>query len=174
MKKNQKLAFSIVFLLASMSLLAYAAVPLYKIFCQVTGFAGTTQISETYYHKQKGTRDIIVRFDANVSPDLDWKFEANQAKVTVKPGENTLVFYTAKNNSSEDVIGTATYNVTPDGAGIYFNKIQCFCFEEQLLKAGQEMQMPVSFFIDPSLEKDPDLKNLGQITLSYSFFKVEK
>lgn len=157
-----------------MFVLAYAAVPLYKIFCQVTGFGGTTQVSETYYHAKKGTKTIKVSFDANVQPNLKWSFQPNQRSVEVKTGENALIFYNAKNISDKNIIGTAIYNVTPDAAGQYFNKIQCFCFEEQLLKKGQAMQMPVSFYIDPEFENDPDLKDVSQITLSYSFFKVKE
>ena len=166
-----KLGLLLFTLSIGMLMLAYASFPLYNLFCKVTGYGGTVQVvnlSAPY----KGTKEIIIKFDANVLPELPWKFYPKQKDVKLKVGENALVFYYAENLSDEDIIGTSVYNVTPSKAGIYFNKIHCFCFEEQLLKAGEKVLMPVSFFIDPELENDPDLDDTSTITLSYSFFKV--
>ncbi|MEY3196674.1 MAG: hypothetical protein RLZZ59_40 [Pseudomonadota bacterium] len=170
-KQNKKMALAVLALLMSMTLLSFAAVPIYNLFCKVTGFGGTTQ--RVYVNSSIiGTKKITVHFDSNVAPDLKWRFIPMQRSVDMIPGENVLVFYYSKNLSNEDIVGTALYNVTPQKAGKYFNKIHCFCFEEQLLKAGQEVNMPVTFYIDPEIEKDPDTKDIEEITLSYSFFRV--
>ena len=148
---------------------AYAAVPLYKIFCQVTGYGGTTQRAETGASKILD-RKIIVRFDANVRKSLHWKFEPVERTKTVRIGETTLAFYRATNLSDKPVTGMASFNVAPEIAGAYFSKIECFCFTEQTLQPGQSVDMPVSFFVDPELVKDPDAKILSEITLSYTFY----
>lgn len=171
MKKPFNLTFALISLLLSMILLTFAAAPIYNLFCKVTGFGGTTQRSYEL-SRIKGKRDIIVKFDANVEPALPWKFIPKQNSVTVKPGENALIFYYSENLSKDDIVGTAVYNVMPSKAGKYFNKIHCFCFEEQLLNAGEKAMMPVSFFLSPELEQDPDMDDVGSITLSYSFFKI--
>ena len=152
--------------------LSYAAVPLYRIFCQVTGYAGTTQRADM---APRGIleRTMLVRFDANVARDLDWKFKPGQRSIKLRIGEEKLAFYSATNTSDEPITGTATFNVTPAVAGSYFNKIACFCFTEQTLKPGETVQMPVSFFIDPDMLKDPDMRNVEEITLSYTFFEVK-
>tara|TARA_A100001015_G_scaffold307794_1_gene404280 strand:- start:501 stop:995 length:495 start_codon:yes stop_codon:yes gene_type:complete len=121
-----------------------------------------------------GSKELLVRFDANIDKDLPWKFTPKQKNISVKSGENTLVFYYAENISDSDIIGTAIYNVTPYKAGKYFNKIHCFCFEEQLIKAGEKILMPVSFFIDPAIDDDPYLKDVDTITLSYSFYFIRQ
>jgi cytochrome c oxidase assembly protein subunit 11 len=152
--------------------LAFAAVPLYQMFCQATGYAGTTQRAT----KASATvleRTVTVRFDATVGPNLPWTFEPVQREVTVKFGETSLAFYRATNNSSKPVVGTATFNVTPDQVGVYFNKLECFCFTEQRLEPGESVDMPVSFFIDPAMVTDKDAAHIGQITLSYTFFPVD-
>ena len=172
MIKNNKLAFSIVLLVVGMLLLSFASVPLYNLFCKVTGYGGTTRYSAKASSKV-GKKFIKIRFDANVDRNLPWEFRAEQNEVTVKVGENNLIFYTAENKSDKNIIGTSVYNVTPHKAAIYFNKIQCFCFEEQLLKSKQRMVMPVSFFIDANIEDDPNLQDVDTITLSYTFYKVE-
>lgn len=171
MTQKSNLTFVIICLLLSMTLLTFASVPIYSLFCKVTGYGGTTQRG---YPSSllKGKRDITVTFDANVNPDLPWIFVPKQSEVTIKPGENTLVFYYAENKSERDIIGTAVFNVTPSKAGQYFNKIHCFCFEEQLLKAGEKAMMAVSFFLDPALEEDKNMRDVDRITLSYSFFKI--
>ncbi|MBP7190345.1 MAG: cytochrome c oxidase assembly protein [Rickettsiaceae bacterium] len=168
-----RLVTALLCLLASMVMLTIASAPIYNLFCKATGFGGTTKQS-TIIPSVKGKRNIIVRFDANVSPDLPWNFIPKQKSVTLKPGENTLVFYWAENLASHDIIGTAIYNVSPAKAGQYFNKVHCFCFEEQLLKAGGKMMMPVSFFLSPELEDDPEMNDVTEIILSYSFFMVRK
>jgi cytochrome c oxidase assembly protein subunit 11 len=153
--------------------MAYAAVPLYRMFCEATGYGGTTQRvavpSDTVLD-----RVMRVRFDANVASGLAWSFEPAQRTVDVRIGENTLVFYRATNRSGQPVAGSATFNVTPEVAGIYFNKLECFCFKEQLLAAGETIEMPVSFYVDPAIVKDKDAGRLSEITLSYTFYPVER
>jgi cytochrome c oxidase assembly protein subunit 11 len=153
---------------------ATAASPtLYKIFCQVTGYGGTTQRvvvpSATVLD-----RIINVRFDANVSPHLAWKFEPVQHTLDVKLGENALAFFRATNLSDKPLTGTAAFNVAPDTMGLYFNKIQCFCFTEQTLQPGQSVEMPVTFFVDPKMLDDRDTKDLANVTLSYVFYPANK
>ncbi|MEM1039729.1 MAG: cytochrome c oxidase assembly protein [Pseudomonadota bacterium] len=152
--------------------MSYAAVPLYAWFCQVTGYGGTTQRAEAPTG-QVLDKVITVRFDANVSNDLAWTFEAKQRDVQVKIGEQKQVSYMARNDGRTASFGTATFNVTPGVAGAYFNKIQCFCFTEQELKPGQSIDMPVVFFVDPEIMNDPLLKDTKEITLSYTFFPDE-
>ncbi len=171
---NLKLAAAIFMLFCSMLILAFASVPIYNLFCKATGFGGTTKRQEVFVKKTKGTRQIIVEFDANIDKNLPWHFKPKHRKAKVTTGENVLIFYESENLSTKDIIGTSIYNVTPDKAGKYFVKIHCFCFEEQLLKAGQKMLMPVSFYLDPALEKDPEMSGIENITLSYSFFKVKE
>ncbi|MBH69561.1 MAG: cytochrome c oxidase assembly protein [Rhodospirillaceae bacterium] len=158
-------------LVICMAALSYASVPLYKLFCQVTGYGGTTQVA-TNLPSTRVDRDITVRFDANVNPALDWKFTPTQNAMKLSPGQSALAFFRVENMGSEPVVGTATFNVTPDKAGLYFNKIECFCFQEQILEPDQSMDMPVSFFIDPELTQDPNLDDVTTITLSYTFFKA--
>ena len=152
-----------------MAALSYASVPLYKIFCQATGFGGTTQVA-TAAPQVASAGEISVRFDANASTDMGWNFRAAQNTLTVKIGEPTMAHYTATNMSSDTVTGTAKFNVTPTAAGIYFNKIQCFCFTKQTLKPGQTVDFPVQFFVDPAILEDADAKGIREITLSYSFY----
>lgn len=151
--------------------MSYAAVPLYQMFCQVTGLGGTTQRAD----KPSDVildRKVTVRFDANVSPKLGWKFEPVQRTVEANIGENVLVFYRATNISDKPIKGTATFNVAPDAAGLYFSKIECFCFTEQTLAAGESVEMPVSFYVDPALVTDPESSRIREITLSYTFYPV--
>lgn len=171
-KPNNNIAFAIVALIFSMLLLSFASVPIYNLFCKVTGFGGTTQRTKAFIRVDKGARNIRVEFDANVDPKLPWRFVPKHRSTNVVTGENALIFYESENFSNRDIIGTSVYNVTPLKAGKYFVKIHCFCFEEQLLKAGQKILMPVTFFIDPEIEKDPEMDDVDRITLSYSFFKV--
>jgi cytochrome c oxidase assembly protein subunit 11 len=153
--------------------LAFASVPLYRLFCQVTGFGGTTQRAERPSTEVLDRR-ITVRFDANVGPGLSWEFQPVVPTMDVKIGENALAFYRATNRSSKTIVGTATFNVTPDQVGSFFNKIECFCFTEQKLEPGESVEMPVSFFIDPAIVKDLDGSRVRNITLSYTFFPVDK
>ena len=152
---------------------AYAAVPLYQIFCQVTGFGGTTQRADVSPDKTLDQK-ITVAFDANVNSSLSWEFSPVQHSQTIRIGEQKLAFYKATNTTSRPLTGTATFNVTPAGAGVYFSKIECFCFTEQTLQPGQSVDMPVSYFVDPDIVDDPDMKSVKTITLSYTFFAVDE
>jgi cytochrome c oxidase assembly protein subunit 11 len=151
---------------------AYAAVPLYDMFCRLTGFGGTPLVA-TAAPQRVLDRTIKVRFDGNVSAGLDWRFRPVQREIEVKVGETALAFFRAKNMSSKAQWGMATYNVTPDITGAYFNKMHCFCFDKQQLQAGEEVDMPVQFFIDPSIADEASLNGIDTITLSYTFFAAE-
>ena len=155
---------------------AFASVPLYKLFCQVTGFAGTTARAAEGTEAPGAVqgRIVNVRFDANTSPALPWKFKPEHPVDRIAVGARDLTFFTAKNTSNVPLTGTATFNVTPVQAGQYFTKIQCFCFTEQTLAPGEEMRMPVVFYVDPKTIDDPATKDISEITLSYTFFPVEK
>ena len=150
--------------------LSFASVPLYRVFCQVTGFGGTTQRAERA-PGQVADRLIAVRFNADVNQGMVWKFQPLQRSVQVRVGEETLIAYRATNPSSRAIVGVATFNVQPDKAGEYFDKIACFCFNEQRLEPGQTVDMPVSFFIDPKMLDDPNMADVNTITLSYTFFE---
>ncbi|RPF70840.1 cytochrome c oxidase assembly protein [Aurantiacibacter spongiae] len=159
--------------------LGYAAVPLYQLFCQVTGFGGTTQrASEAEAETaaalaaSAGGRTYSIRFDANVGRDMPWTFRPVQVTDTITIGQRDLATFTAKNNSSQPVTGNATFNVEPEQAGRYFNKIQCFCFTEQTLQPGQEVRMPVLYYVDPAALDDPNMDGVEQITLSYTFHRA--
>jgi len=170
-KNIRTLAFLGAFV-AGMGGLAYASVPLYEIFCRVTGYGGTTQVAAAESN-QVIERTLKIRFDSNVNPALGWAFDPVLKSMDLKVGENALAFYQAENETDDVIVGTATFNVTPDKAGLYFNKVECFCFTEQVLKPGQRVDMPVSFFIDPSIVEDPNLDDVTTITLSYTFFRAE-
>ena len=172
MSRNGRLVIVTISLWCSMFLLAFASVPLYNIFCKVTGFGGTTQIS-LRLPESVGERKITVRFDSNIDRSLDWRFDPLQSSVDVMTGESGLAFYEAENLSDQPLLGMAVYNVTPEKAGKYFHKVHCFCFEEQLLLPNQKLMMPVSFYIDPSIEKDKSLDKVDTITLSYTFFRLK-
>ena len=152
---------------------AYAAVPLYTWFCRVTGFAGTTQVAASG-PAQVLDRKITVRFDANVSGGLPWRFEPEQTAIEAKIGEVVTVMYRVTNESARETVGQAVYNVTPLTVGAYFQKINCFCFTEQRLKPGETRDMPVVFYVDPALARDSDQAGLDTITLSYSFYPVRQ
>jgi cytochrome c oxidase assembly protein subunit 11 len=162
-------------ILAALSLIiarVVARVPLYSLFCNVTGFGGTPRINATAPAGPAQSRTITVRFDSNVMKGLPWSFAPNQAAQTVRLGEPSLASFTATNKGGEAIVGTAAFNVTPAKAGIYVNKIQCFCFSEQKLNAGQTMEMPVQYYIDPAIASDPNTSDITAITLSYSFFRT--
>lgn len=144
---------------------------LYSAFCEATGFNGTTQRADRAPGAVPG--QVKVEFDANVHPGLPWRFEPEQNEVTIAPGAKTKIFYRAENLSGRSITGQAVYNVSPDTVGKYFKKIQCFCFSEQTLKPGEKVDMPVIFFVDPAIKKDPDTKDVHEITLSYTFYPVE-
>ena len=171
--KNLRIAVTALGISVGMLGLAYASVPLYRIFCQVTGFGGTTQRADAAPQRAT-TTPISVRFDANTSSKLNWAFHAVQPTMTVKIGEQNMAYFRAKNISDEVLTGSAVFNVTPPTAGIYFNKIQCFCFTEQTLKPGESIDMPVVFFLDPAMVEDADLDEVSTITLSYTFFPVKQ
>jgi cytochrome c oxidase assembly protein subunit 11 len=152
---------------------SYAAVPFYNWFCRVTGFNGTTQVATQAPAGQLG-RKITVRFDANVSGGLPWKFAPERTSIEVRLGEVVTVLYNATNESARETIGQAGYNVSPLTVGAYFDKINCFCFTEQRLQAGERREMPVVFYVDPALAKDADGKDLDTITLSYTFYPARQ
>lgn len=170
---DKNLVKSLIFMVFGMIFLTFASVPIYNIFCKVTGIGGTTKESSTGSFV-KGKREITVRFDSNVEKGLHWDFYPKQKEVHITTGDNNLVFYEARNNDKKNIVGTAIYNVTPLKAGKYFNKIHCFCFEEQMLESKKKVLMPVSFFIDADFDKDPDMIDVNTITLSYSFFKIRE
>jgi cytochrome c oxidase assembly protein subunit 11 len=167
-RKNAVVVAVLLSILGGMGTLVYFAVPLYQLFCQVTGFGGTTRVAAAA-PDAAGAAAITVRFDANVAPDLPWTFVAPKP-VTLRLGEERLVAFEAANLGDEPILGTATFNVTPFKAGEYFNKIQCFCFTEQLLMPGESKEFPVTFFVDPAIADDPNAADISAITLSYTFF----
>lgn len=157
-------------IVGGMTTLVSYSVPLYRLFCAVTGANGTTQ-RVARDDAQRSARVVTVFFNTDVDPALPWRFRPLQRKVTVHLGEETPVFFEAENLSDQDIVGHATFNVTPDKAGLYFKKIQCFCFTEERLGAHKTVEMPVEFFVDPRLATDPDTQDVDQITLSYTFFR---
>jgi cytochrome c oxidase assembly protein subunit 11 len=172
-RANRRVALVMVGVTIAMAGMAYAAVPLYRLFCQVTGYGGTTQRAEAA-PPQVGERVITVRFNAEIgSADLPWKFEPEEREAVVHVGEQRLTFYRATNMSNEPVVGVASFNVTPFKAGPYFEKVACFCFDEQTLDPRESVEMGVSFFVDPAIDKDPNLRDVKTITLSYTFFRAK-
>jgi cytochrome c oxidase assembly protein subunit 11 len=170
--RNARTAWTLVLVVGGMLGLAYAAVPLYEMFCKVTGFGGTPMVA------QSGDRPVIartvsVRFDSNTDPNLPWRFEPLQREIKVQLGEEKLVHFRATNVSQRPIVGTAIFNVTPERSAIWFNKVQCFCFNEQLLQPGQSVDMPVVFFVDPEMAKDRRYDDIRTITLSYTFFEAK-
>jgi len=154
--------------------LAYASVPLYRLFCQVTGFGGTTMRVDENAAPNAVDKVIKVRFDANVAPGLAWTFKPVQTQATVRIGERKMAFYQATNLTDKPITGMATYNVSPDTAGGYFMKIHCFCFDQQTLQPGETVDMPVSYYIDPAILEDASARRIDEITLSYTFFPQEE
>lgn len=153
--------------------LVYASVPLYKTFCQQTGYAGTPKVSQSIENLGPiaGSRPVRVSFVADVSKCLPWKFVPEQKSISVRPGQTALAFYSAKNEGSREIVGMATYSVMPSKAAEYFNKIQCFCFEEQQLSPGEQVDMPIFFYLDPEFAMDPKMENVEDIVLGYTFFE---
>jgi cytochrome c oxidase assembly protein subunit 11 len=170
--RNRRVALFAALFVAAMVGVAFASVPLYRLFCEATGFDGTTGRALKAPGAVAG--QIGVRFDANVDPKLAWRFEPEQERVAIKPGAKTQIFYDATNLTARTITGQAVFNVTPLQAGKYFRKIACFCFTEQTLKPGEKVRMPVVFFVDPKLRTDPDTNDIDEITLSYTFYPVEK
>lgn len=153
--------------------MAYAAVPLYKMFCQATGYGGTTRRATQQYANRVLDRDIVVRFDANIA-GVPWDFQPVDRSMTMKIGETVQAHYQATNKFDRPVTGRATFNVQPELAGPYFNKVECFCFTDTTLKPGETLDMPVVFYVDPDIVNVPELKDVKTITLSYTMFPVEK
>ena len=171
-RRNAATAGLLLTVVAAMLGLTAASVPLYRLFCQVTGFGGTTQRTSVAPDHEVADRLITVRFDANTAPELGWAFEPVQSSVTVHPGEEKLIAYRATNLTNEPITGTATFNVTPAKTGIYFDKLQCFCFTRQHLDPGQSAELSVKFFVDPDIASDPNTRDVDTITLSYTMFRA--
>jgi cytochrome c oxidase assembly protein subunit 11 len=173
-RENSRMAITLLVLAGGMIGLSFASVPLYQLFCQVTGYGGTTITATTKPTKAVASNApvITVLFDSNVDSTLPWSFTPDQNKIKVRIGEESLASYTVKNWGDREIVGNATFNVTPHKAGQYFQKIECFCFTEQKLVPGQEMSMPVSFFVDPEILEDSSAMDVRNITLSYTFFRA--
>lgn len=169
---NRRILVILAVVVVAMVGLAYASVPLYQLFCQVTGYGGTTQISGDAAVEILPDHPVRVRFDANTNPALNWRFEAVDAPVTLNPGEEVVINYRATNLGDTASAGTSTYNVTPVKAGPHFMKIDCFCFIEQTLQPGESVLMPVRFYIDPDIASEPGTADIDEIILSYTFFPV--
>ena len=178
-RAKRRTGFMAALLAVAMIGLAYASVPLYRLFCQATGFGGTTGVAEAAalpgadQLRALGGRTIKIRFDANVAPGMTWTFAPVDREAMIRIGEKRLGFFTATNLSAAPTTGRAVFNVSPDVAGAYFRKIECFCFTEQTLAGGETVQMPVTYFIDPAILDDPDARKIDEITLSYTFVPAE-
>lgn len=172
MKRESRTVAILVGVVLTMGALSWAAVPFYDWFCRVTGYGGTTQVS-TAAPDEILDEKVRVRFDANVNPNLEWTFRPMQTSMELRIGENALAFYEAINTSDETITGTASYNVAPEVAGFFFDKIECFCFTEQTLAPGERIEMPVSFYVDPAIVNDRDANRVRDITLSYTFHRTE-
>jgi cytochrome c oxidase assembly protein subunit 11 len=170
-QRNRTVAMRAALFGVAMLALAFASVPLYRLFCQVTGFGGTTQVADRAPGAVPG--QIGVRFDANIAGGLPWRFEPVQATVRIQPGARTVVNYRSTNLVARPTTGRAIFNVTPGKAGQYFSKIECFCFTEQTLRGGQSVDMPVVFYVDPKIREDEATRTIDEITLSYTFYPVE-
>ena len=168
---NLWMALSLTSIMLAMLGASFAAIPLYRVFCAVTGYGGTPQIGPEV-SSGVSAASITVRFNADVDSGLPWKFAPEQDKVTLKLGGQQVAFYTARNDAATPVTGIALYNVTPDKVGKYFHKTACFCFNQQTLSPGQEMQFPVSFWVDPAIATDPGTADVHVITLSYTFYRT--
>ncbi len=174
-RRNRRTLVAMAGIGLAMLALGFASVPLYRIFCQTTGFGGTTQraAADVKLTPVAG-RTMSIRFDSNVQPGMPWEFRPEHRTDTVTVGARDLAIFIAKNLSDKPVTGTASFNVTPTQAGAYFTKIQCFCFTQQTLQPGEEVRMPVIYYVDPKILRDPDNKDTQQITLSYTFYPVEQ
>ncbi len=174
-RRNRRTFVAMVGVGLAMLGLGFASVPLYRIFCQQTGFNGTTQRADAGVTVQQATgHRLSIRFDSNVQPGMPWQFKPEHPTQTVTVGAKSMAIFVAKNMSDRPVTGTASFNVTPTQAGAYFTKIECFCFTQQTLQPGQEVRMPVLYYVDPKILADPDNKDTQEITLSYTFYPVEQ
>lgn len=171
-RKNRRVVLILTALVFGMVGVSFAAVPLYDLFCRVTGYGGTTQVADDYSDVVLD-RTVKVRFNGVVNPNLPWDFSPEANEMEVHLGQTGLISYSAKNNGDHPIVGTAIYNVSPPKAGLYFQKVQCFCFENQILMPNQEMQMPISFFVDPAMDEDSNLDDVKLITLSYTFYPAK-
>ena len=171
-QNHAKTVWKLLGVVAFMGALGFASVPLYDLFCRVTGYGGTTSTAT-------GDSDVIldqtilIRFDASTASDMEWEFEAPTEPMEIRIGETGMAFYTAYNPTDRTIAGTAAYNVTPFAAGLYFSKIACFCFTEQVLEPGERVEMPVTFYVDPEIVNDPDARHIPAITLSYTFYETD-
>ena len=170
-RRNRRLGLGVAGFVAGMVGLAFASVPLYQMFCRVTGYNGTVQTAGLAA-PGAGEQAVNIRFNATTHPSLAWRFAPAQGTMKLRVGEEGLAFYQARNLSEAPATGVATYNVTPEVVGKYFHKTACFCFERQTLEAGQEMDMPLSFWVDPRIAQDPNTSGIRTITVSYSFFRT--
>jgi cytochrome c oxidase assembly protein subunit 11 len=170
-RRNRRTAIAIFGVVAGMVGVSFASVPLYDLFCSVTGYNGTPQIGASVA-PGAGEQVMTIRFNANTQPNLPWRFAPEQASVQVKVGEEQLAFYKARNLAEGPVEGISTYNVTPEVVGRYFHKTACFCFEAQTLAPGQEVDMPLSFWVDPKIAEDPNTRGIHTITVNYTFFRT--
>lgn len=173
-QKNRRSGLMLAGIVAGMVGLSYASVPLYQLFCQVTGYGGTTQVSAAAPGAAASATIREVRFNGHVIPGLDWSFEPPKETFNVRPGQETTIYYTATNLADEPTTGTSSFNVTPNKIGPYFMKIECFCFIEQTLQPGESVKMPVVFYLDPEIDTDINTIETPEITLSYTFFPVKK
>ena len=173
-KNNLKITFSLIFLVSFMFFLTFAAVPLYKLFCQVTGYGGTPKIVNVKDQINISKKKIKIEFNSDVNKKLNWSFKPEQRSMESKIGDSILAFYKAKNNGNKSITGIATYNILPFEAAQYFNKVDCFCFENQTLEPGEEVLLPINFYIDPKILDDPNVKHLNSIILSYTFFQSDE
>ena len=173
-KNNLKITFSLIFLVSFMFFLTFAAVPLYKLFSQVTGYGGTPKIVNFKDQIDISEKKIKIEFNSDVNKKLNWSFKPEQRSIESKIGDSILAFYKAKNNGNKSITGIATYNILPFEAAKYFNKVDCFCFENQTLEPGEEVVLPINFYIDPKILDDPSVKHLNSIVLSYTFFQSDE
>jgi cytochrome c oxidase assembly protein subunit 11 len=171
-RRNARTALTVLGVVVGMIGLSYASVPLYRLFCQVTGFGGTPLISDRLPETVLD-RTVTIRFNADVGANMPWIFQPEQRQVKVRLGQKGLIAFHATNTTASPMTGTALYNVTPPKAGQYFHKVQCFCFGEQVLGPHQNATLPVMFFIDPSMDKDPNMNDVTDITLSYTFYEAQ-
>ena len=172
-RRHRRVAFGIVGVAGLMLGLSFAAVPLYQAFCRATGYGGTTQVADQA-PTTRGDRTLTVSFDTNVASDLPWKFEPESRSIRAQTGEVKTVFFRVTNLSAKETAGVAAYNVAPDITGSWFNKISCFCFEDVHVGPGQTVELPVVFFLDPALEKEPSMAGIQSVTLSYTYFASKK
>jgi len=172
--RNSRLAIKLLLLVGIMLAASFAAVPFYRLFCQLTGFGGTAQrVAQMPAGEQISARSMTVTFNADLSPDLPWSFKPEQGTITTHLGEPVTVKYRVTNNSQQIIVGTATHNIQPDRAAPYFDKVECFCFTEQVLQPGETRELPVTFFFDPDLAADKALNDVQAVTLSYTFFMAK-